>query len=196
MNPQAKSISPRNPSKTSFLTFDMVGSSKTQTPFSPTSARIISMQLARKQHTSHSSGAEMYSKISLMKFIIMQHCFHVSKRSNSIRITSHESFNQSARLRRLFLAFRAAKRPLSGRPQVPPWIAQGLFVKGCRGAKLNIQNFSITLHKTTYPFCSNSNSYKTETKHQSSAVTSANPRLNVRSETAEGACPSCSTHGC
>jgi len=88
------------------------------------------------------------------------------------------------------------KRPLSGRPQVPPWIAQGLFVKGCRGAKLNIQNFSITLHKTTYPFCSNSNSYKTETKHQSSAVTSANPRLNVRSETAEGACPSCSTHGC
>jgi len=111
MNPQAKSISPRNPSKTSFLTFDMVGSSKTQTPFSPTSARIISMQLARKQHTSHSSGAEMYSKISLMKFIIMQHCFHVSKRSNSIRITSHESFNQSARLRRLFLAFRAALFP-------------------------------------------------------------------------------------
>lgn len=114
MNPTAKSISPRNPSKTSFLTFDMVASSKTQTPFSPVSARIISMQLDRKQHTSHSSGREMYSKISLIK-LNMQHCFHVSKRSNSIRITSHESFNQSVRLRRLFLAFRAALFPCKKR---------------------------------------------------------------------------------
>ena len=47
--------------------------------------------------------------------LIMQHCFHVSKCSNSIRITSHESFNQSARLRRLFLAFRAALFPCKKR---------------------------------------------------------------------------------